>query len=142
MDELWWDAKSLGMKVYKTESGDKVKVEDLCWVLNPSILCKKVTDRDWLEYLSDKSKNVSLDQSFERKYVLASYFVSQLRLFASMVTGRSPNCIMWLEQSFSYTMLLSMAYNDKLPEEVRSAALDFLRLLYLDRYPQVCTLIL
>lgn len=54
-----------------------------------------------------------------------------------MCKGRSYNCISWLEQSFSFGMLISLASNKLLPSLVRAACIDFCLALYVDRNPQV-----
>ena len=42
-----------------------------------------------------------------------------------------------MERSYSYTMLVSMCQNPYLPHIFRAACCDFVKSLYLDRYPQL-----
>ena len=51
--------------------------------------------------------------------------------------GRSYNCITWMEQTYSYIMLVTMCENRYLPHKFRAACCNFVKSLYLDRYPQL-----
>ena len=54
-----------------------------------------------------------------------------------MAFGRSYNVIRWLQESFSYTMLVTIIMNPHLPDAIRAAGCTLVGVLYLDRYPQV-----
>ena len=58
-------------------------------------------------------------------------------MFARMCKGRSYNCIRHLCESFSYITLITLCENSLLPGGFRAACCDLLRLLYIDRYPQL-----
>jgi len=137
VDELWFDAVSMNIPQYDTPEGKMVRLEDLCWVLNGPSLCEPITGITWKHYLTQRDSSKAAWNRWANHHQLASYFVGQLTLHCSMVTGRSSNCMIWLEDAFSYTMLASICHNVHLPQQVRAAATDFIRGLYLDRYPQV-----
>lgn len=88
-----------------------VRIEDLCWVLDPPRLCKAITGEAW-EAFADRmdvdsaqsltktnapedssTSNVvskqSMHQRFNRQKQLAEYYVAQLNLFAKMCFGES-----------------------------------------------------
>ena len=88
-----------------------VRIEDLCWVLDPPRLCKAITGEAW-EAFADRmdvdsaqsltktnapedssTSNVvpkqSMQQRFNRQKQLAEYYVAQLNLFAKMCFGES-----------------------------------------------------
>jgi hypothetical protein len=98
-----------------------VKIEDLCWVLQPAELCEKVTGKVWKQVElemnggaagsgKDGDDNDEDEDSaastkvtaFRAQCQLASYFVSQLGVLCSMCLGRSTNCIAFLERAFPY----------------------------------------
>ena len=66
-------------------------------------------------------------------------------MLSKMATGRSYNVIRWLTEHdpnegripWSFTMLVSIASNHYLPYQINQGACDLLRVLYLDRYPQL-----
>ena len=58
-------------------------------------------------------------------------------MFARMCKGRSYNCIRHLCETFSYITLITLCENSLLPGGFRAACCDLLRLLYIDRYPQL-----
>ena len=43
----------------------------------------------------------------------------------------------WREKSFPYGLLLNLATNELLPHRLRAAVMDFVRALYVDRFPQI-----
>ena len=55
----------------------------------------------------------------------------------NMCKGRSYNPVAWLEKSFPYDLLLNLATNELLPHRLRAAVMDFVRALYVDRFPQI-----
>ena len=113
--DLWFSPKSMVIPTYEVNDleiarssvggtvggGSKtwVRLEDLCWVLEPERLCFAVTGKDWT---TDVEPALSTDpqrkERFERHKRLALYYVSQLSLFALMCSGRSNNCIVWLSK--------------------------------------------
>ena len=163
LPELFWDASSLELPEDISKKG--VKLEHLCWVLQPRDLCLKVTGKAWEDPLSPASQNESRKSPTNSKTLvrkqstfndfsksknseeaalrlsrhqqLADWFVAQLQLFNALATGRSYNVIKVLDKVLTYPMLLSMAYNRKLPSIVRACALDLVRVLFVDRYPQL-----
>ena len=74
---------------------------------------------------------------FKRNTQLASYLVAQIGVLCKMASGRSYNVIDWLTRTFSYEMLVSMASNYYLPYQITQGACNLVRVLYLDRYPQL-----
>ena len=118
-------------------AGGLVRLEDLCWVLNPTQLCEVITGVSWPVFELQRDLDPRRVEFWQRQHQLASYFVGQLQLHSAMCSGRSSSCIAWLQRSYSYTMLSSVCYNPYLPQQVRAAAADFVRVLYLDRYPQL-----
>ena len=102
LDELFWDAQSMGIKKVREKDGAVlVRVEHLCWVLNGPLLCEAVTGKHWEVYCFERDADVTGDLAakFKRQHQLASYFVGQLQLHRAMCEGRSYNCIEWLQQS-------------------------------------------
>ena len=87
MDELFWDAKSLGIKYTETAAGGVlVRVERLCWVLNGPLLCEAVTGVPWEVYRLQRDRGEGTEEKarFQRQHQLASYFVGQLQLHCAM----------------------------------------------------------
>jgi hypothetical protein len=149
LDNLFWDADSLGIDNAATQprpdGGEEeveqvVRLEELCWVLDPAHLCEAITGEAWesLDARMEADPTSKDKLTFGRKVAFATYFVGQLKLHTAMCSGRSYNCIRWLENTFaSYETLASMGYNPHLPRLVRAAAVDLVNALYLDRFPQV-----
>jgi hypothetical protein len=141
IDALWWSPESLGIPSFRVkdvnDNNEIVRLEELCWVLNPQDLCEPITGIAWSDYETKKDLDSNLNESFKRQHQLASFFVGQLKLHAAMCVGRSYNAIEWLGRTFTYPMLTCICYNPYLPQQIRSAAADFTRLLILDRFPQV-----
>ena len=136
---LFWDAPTLGMQYEQSDDGRQlVDIEQLCWVLMPAHLCESVNPGLPHHVFQEKLENDrEYRTQFDRHKQLAQYFLSQLRLFHSMCAGRSFNCIRTLSQGLSYVGLLAIGANSYLPGTVRSAAIDLVRVLYIDRYPQL-----
>jgi hypothetical protein len=140
-DALFWSAKSLNIPTFqiiskKTENNNDdewCRIESLCWVLEPERLCEPITGMKWSDIQSDET----LKSIVNKQIQLAEYYVGQFNLLGKQCYGRSYNCIDWMQRSFSYDMLCSICYNIHLPPKIRSAATDFVKNLYLDRYPQL-----
>ena len=140
---LFWTPSQLGREVDDgldslpsavSPDAQLVRVEDLCWVLEPHRLSESVGryGGQW-----DESKlDAEAKERLKRQIQLANYFAVQLKLLAKMCAGRSYNCINSLESHWPYTSLVSMASNAFLPCLVRAGALELCRVLYVDRYPQ------
>lgn len=140
---LFWAPSQLGREVDDgldsvpsavSQDAQLVRVEDLCWVLEPNRLSESVGryGGQW-----DESKlDAEAKERLKRQIQLANYFAVQLKLLAKMCAGRSYNCIDSLEPHWPYTSLVSMASNSFLPCLVRTGALELCRVLYVDRYPQ------
>ena len=79
----------------------------------------------------------AMEQMFKRQNMLATYLVAQIKMLAQLATGRSYNCIEWLTRTFSYTMLVNLATNKYLPYSIVDGFTALVRILYLDRYPQL-----
>jgi hypothetical protein len=143
MPELFWSPAALGIPVYDKGSDKRpeelwVRIEDLCWVLDKPRLCEAVTGRSWTVVAAEVAADPQgLGLKIKQQTQLAEYYVGQLSLLARQCFGRSYNCINWMERTFNYPMLCSMAYNPHLPPRVRSCACTFVETLYLDRYPQL-----
>eukprot|EP00615_Pteridomonas_danica_P005853 CAMPEP_0114339576 /NCGR_PEP_ID=MMETSP0101-20121206/7817_1 /TAXON_ID=38822 ORGANISM="Pteridomonas danica, Strain PT" /NCGR_SAMPLE_ID=MMETSP0101 /ASSEMBLY_ACC=CAM_ASM_000211 /LENGTH=2941 /DNA_ID=CAMNT_0001472581 /DNA_START=113 /DNA_END=8938 /DNA_ORIENTATION=+ len=141
IEELWYSPESLGIPSFRVkdvaDGREIVRLEELCWVLNPTDLCEPITGIEWDDFQTKKELNSDIAENFKRQHQLASFFVGQLKLHAAMCVGRSYNAIEWLGRSFTYPMLTCICYNPYLPQQIRSAAADFTRLLILDRFPQV-----
>ena len=58
-----------------------VRLEELCWVLEPERLCVAVTGEPWKKYEArrDGSGGDDLKLRFTRQHQLANYFVNQVR---------------------------------------------------------------
>jgi hypothetical protein len=133
--------------------GELVNVEHLLWVLEPDRLCEPVTGTGWgqfqAERLVTKGKRAAKvsrvemaakedsDALFRAWLQLAKYVEEQINFFAAMCLGRSYNSIAWLEQSFSYTMLMNLCTNPWLPYSTRAAVMQLVFALYVDRFPQI-----
>ena len=150
-----------GVRPARTKPG-AVLLESLMWILDPEALCEKVTGRRWGEMnpyatetestriwedaglggkgsrksVSDVEKKATIER-FKRQEQLADWFVAQLYLIRKLVFGRSYNNIRHIEKVYTYPLLLSMAWNERLPCALRSCSLDLLASLHLDRFPQL-----
>jgi hypothetical protein len=142
-DRLFWGPAQLGraadggldaLASQVSPESQLVRVEDLCWVLEPGRLSESVGR--YVGAWHDGSLDADAKARFDRQVQLATYFAVELKLLAKMCTGRSYNCINALEPHWPYTSLVSMAANVFLPCAVRAGALDLCRVLYVDRYPQ------
>ena len=76
-------------------------------------------------------------EDFRRLHQLATYYASQLELFADLCLGRSYHCIYALEAQFSFELCLTAVANELLPDALRATFTVLLHRLYLDRFPQV-----
>ncbi len=118
-----------------------VRIEDFCWVLDPARLCEVVTGRPWKAVKAEKEADTEAGKDaaarFKKQSQLASFFVMQLDVMGKMCFGNSDNCQDWLQKDFSYELLVSLINNPYLPAVVRSGFVSFVRMLYVDRYPQV-----
>ena len=74
-------------------------------------------------------------ESFDRLEKIATYYESQIFLFAEMCLDRSYNSIYEMQRQFSYDMLVSLVGNDLLPDALRSAFTLLMLRTYIDRYP-------
>ena len=116
---------------------------------------------------AEDSDTGSIAQQLKRQEQLADWFVAQLKLLQKMVFGRSYNVIHHIEKVYTYPICLSLAasnkprlnylqkhgsnshsapvmvlillsqWNQLLPYQVRSCALDLMVSLHIDRYPQL-----
>ena len=142
VDALYWSPSALGIPVYDLGKDRRpedawVRVEDLCWVLAPERLCESITGRPWVELEPELKHDKKRMDMFKAQVQIADYYCGQLSLHARMCFGRSYNCIAWMEKSYTYEALCSLIYSPHLPSKVRAVATDLVRLLYLDRYPQM-----
>lgn len=67
--------------------------------------------------------------------VLAKYMLAQLQLISHMVKARQMNCIMALQDEYSFTLCLSGAADERLPMSIRAGFVDIISDLWLDRHP-------
>lgn len=74
---------------------------------------------------------------FRRQSQFAQCVVDQIRLFTQMCRGRSYNVIYIMEKYFSFELLMAMASNPWLPYRFRAAVVDFLVVMFVDRFPQI-----
>ena len=117
VDELFFDAAALGLdsaSVAKSvlasssnglgsrprahsddihEQEVVMRLEDLCWVLDPQLLCEAVTGEAWYVVEARLEDDTAYAALFEKRTQLASYFVGQLKLHTAMCASRSYNCI-------------------------------------------------
>jgi hypothetical protein len=118
-----------------------VRIEEFCWVLEPEMLCESIIGESWKSFQkkldSEDDAGKDLRERFKRQEQLATYFIAEIKMLSKLGYGRSYNCINMLEESFSYVMLISMLKNTHLPCILRGVTLDLLRVLYLDRFPQL-----
>lgn len=113
-----------------------MRIEDICWVLEAERLCEAVVGIPFEEYSAKRDAMGPMQARFDRMFQFSSFFLSELKLLSRMAAGRANNVVRTLEESFSYTMLVSLSKNEHLPSVIRGVSLDLLRVLYLDRYPQ------
>lgn len=147
---LWWSPKALGIPEYTTTDSSSlresvggehkpsswVRIEDLCWVLEPDRLCFAVTGKEWIDIENALTADPVLQLRFNNHRQLATYYASQLKYLGRMCSGRSYNCIRLLSEYFPYLTLATMAYNVLLPNSIVAAAISFTRFCYMDRHPQ------
>ena len=116
-----------------------VPIEQLCFILESKRLCKSVTGENELASMSVETpqERIECEAKERRLGQLADYFVAQLELYTSVCKGRSYNCIARVEDEFSYPMLVNICSNPWLPFTVRSAALNLMLVLHVDKYPQL-----
>ena len=67
--------------------------------------------------------------------VIAKYFLSQVRLMASLVKERQMNCILAIQDEYSFSLCLSGAMDPRLPSSIRGAFFDLLTDLWVVRHP-------
>ena len=140
---LWYSPKALGIRdVAEVDGRVYVPIASFLWVLDPERLCQPVTGENYGAYKADANNTASAvgQQKLARFYdhqQLAQFLEGQLKMFARMCMGRSYNCIRHLSSSFSYITLITLCENALLPGGFRAACCDLLRILYLDRYPQL-----
>lgn len=113
-----------------------VRIEHLCWVLAPKMLCESITGQSWSDVSQELKSNAYKQKCFDRQSQLANYFEAQIELMGQMCYGRSDNCCQWLARSFSYPIVVSNCSNPLLPPQIRAAFAYLAKTLYLDRAPQ------
>ena len=131
-------SKTAQLKDFFVNGKQECSVEELCWVLDPTTLCKAVTGKDWNVYqarFEDDKSGFNNSVAFNRQWDLAMYFKSQLELYAGLCRGRSYASIFELTKHLSYTMLVSLMNSRKLPYTIRSSIVRVLHTVYIDRYP-------
>jgi len=118
-----------------------VKIEDLCWVLDPKALKKKVQGpnaESWQEIKitdDNKEEHENLLTNISNLKKLALYLEAQIDLFAEMSLDRSYNVINDLRDQFPHSMLISLVANQKLPDQIRASYAQLLLRLYIDCFP-------
>ena len=145
---LFHGPDALGMKVVEYQNGRAwVSLCHLAWVLQPQQCCEVSTGITWDEMqrydesLLEESKWNTNDAQgagqsrLQLLKTLAKYFLAQLRLLEDMVKERQMNCIMALQQEYSFSLCLCGAYDPRLPMTFRAAFFDLLMGMWLDRYP-------
>jgi hypothetical protein len=93
-----------------------------------------ISGEAWSDYEERFELDKDLQVRFKRQEQLCQYFIAQIEMLSQLCFGRSYNCITMLQESFSYTTLVSIVSNEHLPCLLRAVMLDLLRVLYVDRF--------
>jgi hypothetical protein len=103
-----------------------------------SVISHKVRKQSNVKRLSVASKTIPLATEKKlRKMDVATYFISQLYLSASLCCDRNYVSIQVLEKFYSYSNLVCMLNTKSLSNEIKAPVCRLLLSLYIDREPQV-----
>eukprot|EP00928_Gymnodinium_smaydae_P042123 TRINITY_DN28410_c0_g2_i2.p1 TRINITY_DN28410_c0_g2~~TRINITY_DN28410_c0_g2_i2.p1 ORF type:complete len:2582 (-),score=551.41 TRINITY_DN28410_c0_g2_i2:34-7299(-) len=130
---------------------DWVSLCRIMWVLQPERCCEAATGERWEDVCPDDytplestlngaltiSDTVAPDSgsTFDILRSFAKYILAQLGLVADLARDRQMNCIMALQEEYSFSLCLTGASDPRLPTSVRAAFYDILTDLWLDRNP-------
>ena len=78
---------------------------------------------------------MSAKQKLEMHKEFADYFQAQIELYCEMLFGRSYSAIYALEPMLPFNLLLSVAFDEKIPNEMRSRFVKLINRLWVDRFP-------
>lgn len=141
---LYHSPEAMGVRVKEKGQFGKawVSLVDVAWVLQPFRCAELVTGRKWTEEddasipKHDSDAGIGEDTSpMALRLQLAEYFLAQLHLVADMVKDRQINCMMALQEEYSFSLCLCGASDPRLPTVVRAAFFNLITELWLDRCP-------
>lgn len=129
-----------------------VSMAELVWVLQPERCCPAVKGISYEEFLAEKAETgddggvdvfrtldtaTACSGQSERLKTLAQYLLAQLQLVSDLVKERQMNCIMAMQEEYSFDLCVTGMSDPRLPTTIRAAFYDILTDLWLDRYPHV-----
>eukprot|EP00931_Biecheleriopsis_adriatica_P072653 TRINITY_DN47081_c0_g1_i1.p1 TRINITY_DN47081_c0_g1~~TRINITY_DN47081_c0_g1_i1.p1 ORF type:complete len:2919 (+),score=455.88 TRINITY_DN47081_c0_g1_i1:1094-8758(+) len=146
---LFHGPDALGLSVADVRDGRAwVSLAQVVWILQPQKCCEVTTGKTWAEmqemehtfvteskWDSNDGRATGGQSRLQDLKTLAKYILAQLRLLDDMVRERQMNCIMTLQDEYSYSLCLCGATDPRLPASIRAAFFNLIKSLWLDRYP-------
>eukprot|EP00928_Gymnodinium_smaydae_P063451 TRINITY_DN4700_c0_g8_i1.p1 TRINITY_DN4700_c0_g8~~TRINITY_DN4700_c0_g8_i1.p1 ORF type:complete len:2834 (-),score=475.17 TRINITY_DN4700_c0_g8_i1:232-8733(-) len=141
---LYHGPHALGMPLAQVADDARpwVSLSQVAWVLQPDRCCPATFGVSADTVLENVTRSVSEANSQaagwkhkELLSTLATFFLVQLQLVGCMCRNRQMNCIMALQEEYSFSLCVCGASDVRLPSSYRAAFFDLITDLWLDRFP-------